>query len=258
MPDHLLRLSELAKKRVNDGYYDQNPDVGRVHASLVRAIRASEKTPIIAEIKFASPSSGKIREIEPPLGIARALLSGGAAALSILTDPDGFQGELEFLAKIAKEVRAPLIMKDIIVSPRQLRAAANFGADAVVLISELYKRGLASSMIKPMIDEARKLGLEVLLEANETRAFQEMQTIKPDLYGINNRNLSTLDIDIGTTERILSQTKPEDGPVVSESGIESADDVRRLKTAGADAFLIGTSIMRSRDVEQKVRDYVNA
>jgi indole-3-glycerol phosphate synthase len=256
--DHLTRLSQQAKKRVSRGYYDQ-ASFGRSHRqSLVRAVAASEKTPIIAEIKFASPSLGKIRQIEQPSKIARAMLSGGAAALSVLTDPDDFQGGLGFLSDISKMVQAPLLMKDIIVSPRQLRAAARSGADAIVLISELFSRGLADSTIDELLQLARQLELEVIIESHGPSAFEKSQALKPDLYGINNRDLSTFEVDLVTTERVLREKLPLGGPVVSESGIESADDVRRLKAAGAEAFLIGTSIMRASNIEEKVREFVNA
>jgi indole-3-glycerol phosphate synthase len=254
----LARLSHQAKKRVGSGYYDTDHSVKPHRQSLVRAIVETEKTPIIAEIKFASPSLGKIREVDRPLKIAKAMLAGGASALSILTDPDGFHGGLDFLSDIAEEVTAPLIMKDIIVSPQQLRTAALSGADAVVLISELFGRGLADFAIDESVDLAKKLGLEVLVESHGHSEFTQTRALKPDLYGINNRNLSNFEVDIATTERILRDEQPVEGPVVSESGIESVDDVRRLKAAGAQAFLIGTSIMRAQNIEEKVREFVSA
>jgi len=258
MPDHLVELARLAKKRVSDGYYDTNVAVRRRHGSLVRAIETSRKTPVIAEIKYASPSSGKIRDFESPLRIAEEMLAGGACALSILTDPDAFQGGLKVLSEVAEKVDAPIVMKDIIVSPRQLRAAANSGADAIVLISELFSNELADLRINSMIDEARRLGLEVLAEANGTHEFQEMQIHKPDLFGINNRNLSTFQVDLDTTTRVLAGAKPMSRPVVAESGIETVADIERLKTVGVQAFLIGTCIMRSSNIEQKVRELVNS
>jgi len=224
----------------------------------VKAISESEKTPIIAEIKFASPSSGKIRDVERPLKIANEMLAGGASALSILTDPDGFSGGLNILSDVAGEVTVPLIMKDVIVSPQQLRAAASCGANAIVLISELFSRGLADLAIDKSVDLARSLGLEVLVESHGPSAFSETRALKPDLYGINNRNLSNFEVDISTTERILRGNKPLGGPVVSESGIKSVGDIRRLKAAGAEAFLVGTSIMRAENIEQKVREFVGA
>ena len=258
MPDRLAELSELARERVGAGYYDTVTAISRRRKSLIRAVRASGKTPIIAEIKYASPSSGKIRDYEPAVRIAKEMLAGGACGLSIITDPVSFKGGLNILSEVARGVIAPLIMKDIIVSPRQLRAAARLGADTVVLISELFSAGLTDVDITTMMQEARGLGLEVLVEANTPSEFEKVRTIQPDLYGINNRNLSSFQVDLDATERILAETKPVSAPVVSESGIETVADIKRLKTAGAQAFLVGTCIMKSSNVEQKVRELVNS
>ncbi len=186
------------------------------------------------------------------------MVGGGACALSVLTDPESFRGGLNVLSEVSEQVDVPVIMKDIIVSLRQLKAGASAGADAVVLISELFSKELTEMKLDETIGEAKRLGLEVLVEANGALEFEKMRTHKPDLYGINNRNLLTFEVDLDTTERILSKTKRLDRPVVSESGIESPLDIRRLKSAGAQAFLVGTSIMKAANVESKVRELVNA
>jgi indole-3-glycerol phosphate synthase len=186
------------------------------------------------------------------------MLSGGACAISVLTDPDSFEGELETLALISRETTAPTIMKDIIVSPRQLRAGRRAGAGVVVLISEIFSRKLSNVGLDTMILEANRLGLEVLVEANSLGEFENLRRFRPDLYGINNRDLSTFSLDLTTTEKILAENIGADRPIVSESGIESSEDIRRLKAAGATAFLVGTSIMKSSNIEEKVRELVNA
>ncbi len=258
MTDYLVELARKAEHRVKRGYYEKGPKVARLHQSFVETIKECRNTPIITEIKYASPSSGTIREFESPVRLAKRMLTGGACGLSILTDPEGFSGELEILAKIAGQVDAPILMKDIVVSPRQLEAGANAGADAVVLIAEIFTRRLAETQIDQMILKAHELGLEVLAEANGRAEFESLRERGPDIYGINNRDLSTFKLELSTTERILRQTKELDRPVVSESGIDSPSDIRRLKAAGADAFLVGTSIMRASDVEGKVRELVSA
>src|SRR5438034_8631011 len=194
MTDRLSEMSELARERVGAGYNDTVTAISRRRKSLILAVRASGKTPIIAEIKYASPSSGKIRDYEPAVKIAKEMLTGGACALSIITDPVSFQGGLNILSEVAQGVIAPLIMKDIIVSPRQLRAAARFGADTVVLISAIYTAGLTDVDILTLVQEARGLGLEVLVEANTPSEFEKVRTLQPDLYGINNRNLSSFQV----------------------------------------------------------------
>jgi indole-3-glycerol phosphate synthase len=256
--DHLPELAAKARARVKRGYYDNGETATPSPRSLVKAIQELERTPIITEIKFASPSAGKIRESGNPLQIAKAMLSGGACGISVLTDPENFDGNLETLVTISRETEAPTIMKDIIVSPKQLQAGARAGASAVVLISEVFSRKLSNVGLDSMILEANRFGLEVLVEANSAGEFESLRRFRPDLYGINNRNLSTFQLDLSTTEKILAGNVYMDRPVVSESGIESPHDIRRLKTAGAGAFLVGTSIMKSPDIEGKVRELVNA
>ena len=256
--DHLPELTAKARARVKRGYYDSSGNANAFRRSLVKTIQESRKTPVITEIKYASPSAGKIRESGNPLQIAKAMLSGGACAISVLTDPENFDGDLDTLVTISREIEAPTIMKDIIVSPEQLLAAARAGASAVVLISEIFSRKLSGVGLHSMILEANRLGLELSVEANSASEFESVRRFRPDLYGINNRNLSTFQLDLSTTEKILAENVDVDRPVVSESGIESPHDIRRLKAAGADAFLVGTSIMKSSDIEGKVRELVNA
>ena len=258
MVDYIAGLALKAGARVERGYYDNVQTGKRSSKSLVETIQRLESTPVITEVKFASPSAGKIRDHGDPLRIARAMLKGGACAISVLTDPDDFQGNMETLATLSREVDVPLVMKDIIISPVQVQAAARAGASAVVLISELFSRRLTEEPLDRLVREAGRLGVEVLLEANSPEEFRKLPEHKPDLFGINNRNLSTFQLDLSTTERVLAMNGHVDRPVVSESGIESRRDIVRLKNAGAEAFLVGTSIMKSSDVESKVRELVNA
>jgi indole-3-glycerol phosphate synthase len=256
--DYIANLAVRAKKRVGRGYYD-NVRLGKCSSSsLVETIQKLDRTPVITEIKFASPSAGKIREREDPFRIAREMLRGGACAISVVTDPEDFQGNLDTLATLSQVVDAPLVMKDIVVSSVQVRAAARAGARAVVLISELFSRRLTDEPLDRLVQEAGRLELEVLLEANSPDEFGKLSKHRPDLYGINNRDLSTFKLDLSTTERVLAMNGHIDRPVVSESGIEHQRDIVRLKNAGANAFLVGTSIMKSPDVESKVRELVYA
>ncbi len=228
MVDYVADLAAKAEARVGRGYYDNVQTGKRFSQGLEETIQKLESTPVITEIKFASPSAGKIREIEDPLQIAMEMLKGGACAISVVTDPDDFQGNLETLANLSRVVDAPLIMKDIIVSPVQVQAAARAGATAVVLISELFSRRLTDEPLDRLIREARRLGVEVLLEANSPPEFRKLPEHRPDLYGINNRNLSTFNLDLSTTERVLAMNGHLDRPVVSESGIDHPRDIVRL------------------------------
>jgi indole-3-glycerol phosphate synthase len=256
--DYIADLAAKARARVGRGYYNDAQTGKRSSKSLVETIQRLERIPVITEIKFASPSAGKIRDREDPLRITMEMLKGGACALSVVTDPEDFQGNLDTLATLSREVDVPLVMKDIIVSPVQVQAAARAGARAVVLISELFSRRLTDEPLDGVIREASRLGLEVLLEANSPQEFGKLFEHRPDLYGINNRNLTTFKLDLSTTEQVLAKNSHVDRPVVSESGIEHPKDIARLKKAGASAFLVGTSIMKSSDVESKVRELVNA
>ena len=258
MTNYLPELAAKARARVKRGYYDKFRTVVPPTRSLVKSIKETRKTPIIAEVKYASPSAGKIRELASPDQIAKAMVDGGACGISILTDPENFDGNLETLATVSQMAEVPTIMKDIIVSPKQLTAGKQAGASAVVLISEIFSKKLSNVGLNTMMLESSRLGLETLVEANSAVEFERLGRFRPNLYGINNRNLTTFEIDLSTTEKILANNLLVDGPVVSESGIESPDDVRRLKAAGAGAFLVGTSIMRSMDIQRKVSELVNA
>ena len=226
--------------------------------SLVRSIQETRRTPIIAEVKYASPSAGKIRDIGATDEIVKAMVSGGACGISVLTDPENFDGNLETLALVSQMSAVPTVMKDIIVSPKQLLAGKQAGARAVVLISEIFSKKLSNVSLDKMILESSRLGLETLVEANSMAEFEILRRFRPDLYGINNRNLSTFEIDLAATETILANNIDVNNPVVSESGIESPDDIKRLRSAGARAFLVGTSIMKSDNIEKKVSELVNA
>jgi indole-3-glycerol phosphate synthase len=258
LPDYLADLAAKAHARVRRGYYETQSQVSREHQLLSRTIVECSQTPVITEVKYASPSLGRIRADGSPLEIAEAMLRGGACGLSVLTASDDFNGTLKNLSQIALKFPIPILMKDIIVSPRQLKAGSDLGADAVVLISEVFTRGLGEVSLDEMIEESSRLGLEVLAEANSSGEFSSLSRHHVDLFGINNRDLSTLKVEISRTEEILSKTKKPDRPVVSESGIESREDVRRLRNAGAEAFLVGSSVMKAANIEEKVRELVNA
>ncbi len=256
--DHLAKLVEDARTRVESGYYETGPVIHRSHASLSKAIRECRSNAIISEVKFSSPSHGRIRDTEPAYLIANSMVKGGACALSVLTEPDNFNGGLKTLLEVAENTTVPVVMKDIIVSPGQLEAGSRAGADAVVIISEVFSRGLGMTGLPEILNKARILGLEVLAEANGIGDFISLKEYGPDLYGINNRDLSTFQIELSTTEIILAHAGTVDRPVVSESGIGSAYDIRRLIKAGAKAFLVGTSIMKSSHIQAKVRELVRA
>src|SRR5437870_12854275 len=143
-----------SRVRVGRGYYNNVQRGEHSSKGLAETIQKHEATPVITEVKFASPSAGKIREHGDPLRIAKAMLKGGACAISVLTDPDDFQGNLDTLATLSRDVDVPLVMKDIIISPVQVQAAARAGASAVVLVSELFSRRLIEESLDRLVREA--------------------------------------------------------------------------------------------------------
>ncbi|MCW3996208.1 MAG: indole-3-glycerol-phosphate synthase [Candidatus Bathyarchaeota archaeon] len=257
MSDFLDVLVRDAKATIDSGYYDyfQKP-ASQPKVSLKKAIIECKQTPIITEIKTASPSLGTIRSNIKPNQIAQAMQKGGAVGISVLTEPKHFKGSLQTLSQAREAVNLPLLMKDIVIVPEQVEAAANLGANAVLLILALFKRGCCEVDVDKMIAFVHARGLEVLLETHTPDEFQSAITTDADLIGINNRNLATLKIDLNTTKQILEKHKSHGKTVISESGITSKADLQFLKGCGANAFLVGSSIMLTENVEEKVREFV--
>jgi indole-3-glycerol phosphate synthase len=183
---------------------------------------------------------------------------GGAVGISVLTEPKHFQGSLRSLVEARKAVQLPILMKDIILSPLQLETAANLGANTVLLIEALFDRGYCDYGVHDMIGRAHSKGLEVLLEAHSAEEFRFAVATHADMVGINNRDLGTLKVDLNVTERILERNGAEGKIVISESGIKTPADLRFLRRCGAHAFLIGSAIMLSNNVENKVKEFVSA
>jgi indole-3-glycerol phosphate synthase len=258
MSDFLDVLAQDAKETINSGYYQIFMPTARVHASLKKAILECKKNPVITEIKAASPSIGTIRENVKPREIALAMEKGGAVGLSVLTEPKHFNGSLNAFTQARRAVKLPILMKDIILSPVQVEAASKIGADAILLIEALFERGYSETGIDKMIDLAHSRGLEALLEAHTEEEFLSAAETNADLIGINNRNLATLKIDLNTTQKILQKNKFKDLVIISESGIKSPADLQFLRGCDASAFLIGSSIMLTENVEEKVKEFVYA
>ncbi len=206
---------------------------------------------IITEMKRASASAGSLAPGLDPSEMAAAFVDGGAAAISVLTEPDYFSGSLADL-QAAKRVAAPrgvpVMQKDFVVSEYQVYEAAAHGADAVLLIVAILEPGLYADLI----DLARRLGLGTLVEVFTTRELDAALIEDPPVIGINNRNLRTLKTDLTTFEK-LAPLVPGDKLLVAESGMGNADDVRRMERAGARAVLVGESLMRAGRVRDSVR-----
>ncbi len=196
---------------------------------------------IIAEVKFASPSEGDIYPAAPqPVTIAGEYLAAGATMLSILTEPLYFKGSLEYLAAIrSAHEDARLLRKDFINDVYQLHEARAYGADAVLLIVAMTGKDLTHDLYHA----AHALGLDVLMEVHDAEELQTAIDIGADLIGVNNRNLKTLEIDLGIS-RALAEQKPANTAFICESGLATPADVAAMRCLGYDGFLMGTHFMR--------------
>jgi len=252
MAEFLKKLAEGARKAIDDGIYDIEFTIYHPTFSIKDAIHNCKHASIVTEIKFASPSMGTIRQYSDPTHIAKEMIDSGAIALSILTQPNMFDGSIDYLANARLTLDVPLLMKDIIISDVQIDAAKKIGADCILLIASLFNANLCEGSIERFTEKAHKLGLEVLLETHTEDEFKQAMHSDADLVGINNRNLDTMQIDLNTTEYILNRCVKRK-PVISESGISEAEQIRYLKRIGVDAFLVGTSIMQSNNIKDKVR-----
>jgi indole-3-glycerol phosphate synthase len=259
MPDFLDRLAIDALDTIKSGYYEETIQIpDNLPISLKNSLILSKGNPIIAEIKAASPSKGSIRNNINSIKLAELMMKGGAAGLSVLTEPKHFNGSTKYISHIRAAHSYPILMKDFIISEAQVKTARKIGASAILLISTLYNRGYGEIGLEEMIDLAHRKGLEVLLETHSIEEFKTGLNTDADLIGINNRDLKTLKTDIKFTESILKQVKPAGKIVISESGIKNASDIVFLRDCGAKAFLVGSSIMESKDPQSKVKELVNA
>ena len=208
---------------------------------------------LVAEVKRASPSKGAIAPGLDPSLLARSYERGGAACLSVLTEPTYFLGSLEDLEKARGATALPALRKDFLVAPYQLYEARLSGADAALLIVA----ALEKAELLELRELARELKLDVLVEVHEESELEAAAAAQPELLGINARSLKTLAVDAGTFAR-LAPKAISIAPLVAESGVRSADDVRALAAAGASAFLVGEALSSAQDPEGKVRELVQA
>lgn len=218
--------------------------------SLYEGLRAKKRSlALIAEVKKASPSKGLIREDFHPVEIGKAYERAGANAISVLTDREYFQGDTSYLTAVKKHVSLPVLRKDFIIDSLQVEETVRIGADAMLLIVA----ALEVNKLKELYDEAYEKGLECLVEIHSEEELEQLLAVfTPKIIGVNNRNLKTFETCLSQTERIKPLI-PKGSLFVSESGIHTPEDIRRVEHAGADAILVGESLMRAATPEAGIR-----
>jgi len=231
---------------------DSFPDFHRTPISLKESICSSPSNAVIAELKFASPSRGVIRGEARPSDITRELVDGGCCALSVLTEAEYFHGSLDTIPEIRNDVHVPILRKDFIVDEHQLDETRAIGADAVLLIASVLGDDTTC-----FVDEAIRRGLEPLLEVHTRKEARIALDSGAEVIGINNRDLKSFKTDLTTTTRISPLLKEAGRTVVSASGFTWPCDIRSLHRF-ADGFLIGSSIMSSRNPKKRVEGFVYA
>ena len=256
MGNILEKLVSNSRKAIDNNVYEIINSLPNSGIDLKEKINKSKHAALITEIKFSSPALGNIRKISDPVDIAMKMVNGGACALSVLTQPFLFDGSPELFMQVRKAVKIPMLMKDIIIDKIQIEAAQKMGADYFLLIQSLFDTKLVPNM-EELIEFGHKNGLKVLVEAHTVKEFENACNTNADIIGINNRNLDTLKIDLNTTRNILEKYN-HSKTVISESGIETEEDIRFLHKCDADAYLVGSSIMKTDDIQQTVQKLVNA
>jgi indole-3-glycerol phosphate synthase len=207
---------------------------------------ADGRVPVIAEVKPTSPTTEGRRD-DDPVDLARAMVAGGAAALSVLTEPEHFGGSTDALERVRSAVDVPVLRKDFIVEESQLDLVAS---DLVLLIARFVDD------LPGLLQAAEERGFQPLVEVHTRAELDRALDAGADLIGVNNRDLGALEVDLDTFESIAPSV-PDDVTLIAESGIGSTDDVRRMRSAGADALLIGSAIMDG-DVTDNVRRFTTA
>jgi indole-3-glycerol phosphate synthase len=211
--------------------------------------RGPDALGLIAEVKKASPSAGVIAADFDPVAIATQYEAAGAHAISVLTDEQYFQGHLSYLTKVRAAVELPCLRKDFILHEVQIFEAAVAGADAILLIVA----ALEQSELEALNKTAETCQLDVLVEVHTREELDRALDLGANLIGINNRNLTTFEVDLATTEE-LSEEVPDGVILVSESGLKTQTDTRRVHAAGCQAILVGESLMRTGDIAGQVRE----
>ena len=216
-------------------------------------LTATKENPyrIIAEVKKASPSKGVIREDFDPLLIAQEYEKGGASAISVLTEPHYFRGNIEYLTGIRRYVSTPLLRKDFIIDEYQILEAVVYGADFILLIA----KALSKKELKSLLEYTWRLGMEALVEIHDKEDLTKAIFAGANIIGVNHRNLDTFEMDMDLTEKLMPLI-PNGKIIVAESGLNDKATIEHLSSVGADAFLIGEHFMRKENISESLKELV--
>lgn len=252
------KVEEVAERSVRISAFDLEQSFSQYPGprGFARALQAKidiGQSAVIAEIKKASPSKGLLRDPFEPVDIAHSYARGGAACLSILTDRDFFQGHEDYLVAVRAECDLPVIRKDFLIDPYQITEARAIGADCVLLIAA----ALDPAQMKDLHDQARELGMDVLVEVHDMEEMEAALKLDTPLIGVNNRNLHTFDVTLETT-LALKDAADEGRILITESGILEPTDVQLMNDNGIHAFLVGEAFMRAEDPGTRLREFFGA
>ncbi len=248
--DELKRLMQNAQGLLREDYYTVTGTTPRAPSFLDSLGTPNQPSDVIAEIKFASPSMTTRPSRDRFQQILKAFADARPLGLSVLAEPRVFGGSLEFVRQAAG-TGLPVLFKDIVIDARQVEAAAACGASAVLVIQTLTTRNLPVAEPQRLIDAAHEHDLDVVLEVHTLEDLDEALRTDADILGINNRDLSTMKLEPGTAATLLA-ARPKDRPMIAMSGVERRDQVDALLRAGADAILVGTSVMTDPDPRKKL------
>ncbi|MEX2477450.1 MAG: indole-3-glycerol phosphate synthase TrpC [Gracilimonas sp.] len=239
------------KQKVSFGDFNSFEEFEKDRISFKKALQGSDSVSIIAEVKKASPSKGIIRPDIDPIDIALKYEEGGASAISVLTDEPFFKGSLKYLEAISKRVQLPLLRKDFIIDPYQIKEARAYGADAVLIIVAITE----GKQLDELLHAAKEFGLDALVECYDQDDFNRLNFDLVDILGVNNRDLKNFEMDVHRGISILKQASAET-VLVSESGLSSGNDLALLKKESIHSALIGEYFMRQKDPGQALKDLI--
>lgn len=239
------------KKKVSFSDFDSFEGFEKKNTSFRNALKVDDSVSIIAEVKKASPSKGIIRNDFDPIDIALRYEEGGASAISVLTDEPFFRGNLKYLEGISKRVSLPLLRKDFIIDPYQIKEARAFGADAVLIIVAITE----GNQLYELQHAASEFGLDALVECYDQNDFDRLDFKQTKILGVNNRDLKKFEVDVHRGISILKQA-PINTVLVSESGLSNGSDLALLKKEGIHSALIGEYFMKQKDPGLAVKNLI--